>query len=101
MIFEGDVVNHKETVGNEIHNVIMSLVTNAEAGGEYLACKGIEIEMIINTHDVVNDEEVTLVKNQTEQLVNMNDILEVVNYKLEWTTELETNFPGKMCLVQL
>ena len=57
--------------------------------------------MIINTHDVVNDEEVTLVKNQTEQLVNVNDILEVVNYKLEWTTELETNFPGKMCLVQL
>ena len=57
--------------------------------------------MIINTHDVANDKKVAVVEKPTEQLVNVNDIQEVVNYKLEWTTELETKFPGKMCLAQL
>ena len=56
MIFEGDVVNHEEIVGNEIHNVIMSLVTDEELGGKYRAYNWVRNEMIVNTHGMTDDE---------------------------------------------
>ena len=43
-------------MGNEIHNVTMSLVTSEELGGKYHAYNWVRNEMIVNTHGMTDDE---------------------------------------------
>ena len=43
-------------MGNEIHNVTMSLVTSEELGGKHHGCNWVKAKMIVNTHDMADDE---------------------------------------------